>query len=170
MLSSLNQKRIGYSLILVALLNLSACVSQTPPGPTIYVNTIENATCNFYVWPQGLRLMLWTDIIDSTNHDGASRTGDPIYRQKDFAQAKDGRRLDWQLETTNGITATLQIDTQQPDLADGMLFLVKTAGGSTEIQQLAYDLSSLPLSIESCQRVAEKDPAVSAFIQEAHGQ
>lgn len=166
----LARKKLLYSLIALACLSLSACVSQTPPGPTIYVNTIENATCNFYVWPQGLRLMLWTDIIDSTNHDGASRTGDPVYRQKDFAQAHDGRRLDWQLETTNGITATLQIDTQQPDLANGMLFLVKTANGSTEIQQLDYDLASLPSTTESCQRVAGNNPVVSDFIQEANGQ
>lgn len=166
----LTRNRLLYSLIVFACLVLSACISKTPPGPTIYVNTLQNATCNFYVWQEGLRLMLWTDIIDSTNHDGASRTGDPVYRQKDFAQAHDGRRVDWQLETTNGITATLQIDTQQPDLADGALFLVRTAGGSTQIQQLDYDLAPLPSTLESCQHIADNDPAVSAFVQETNGQ
>lgn len=167
---ALKPKRLLYSLIVLACLNLGGCISQTPPGPSIYANTIEHASCTFYVWQQGLRLMLWTDIIDSTNHDGASRAGDPVYRQTDFAQAQDGRKLEWQLETTNGITATLQIDTQQPDLADGTLFLVKTAGGSIQTQQLTYDLASLPSTTESCQQLANDNPAVSAFIQEATGQ
>ncbi|MEZ4737138.1 MAG: hypothetical protein R3E79_59420 [Caldilineaceae bacterium] len=168
MTTLITHKKLWHSLILLVLFCTGACRSQTPPGPLIVSHILEQASCTFFVWQEGLRLMLWSDIIDNGSQNGASTTGDPLFRQSGYALATDGRRVDWQLETADGRTATLHIDTQPFDLAAGTLFLITTTGGSTQIQQRAYDLAALPAMADGCLQVVANNPEVNDFVQAAN--
>ncbi|HJZ58808.1 MAG TPA: hypothetical protein VKE74_27950 [Gemmataceae bacterium] len=56
------------------------------------------------------------------------------------------------------------MDGKDYDLAKGTLFLVRTKGGKTEVEQLSRDLSAVQPEPESCKTFAQKDPAVSQLL------
>ena len=157
------RNNLCYGILVLALLILSACQSKTPPGSNVFSNTIQDAGCTFLVWKEGLRLMLWVDMTGSSGTHSSSSTDDPMFRQTGYAQAADGRRIEWQLATANGRTATFKIGDQPFDLAQGTLFLITTTQGSPQVQQLQYELAALPSAPSSCERVATDNAAVKHF-------
>ena len=56
-------------------------------------------------WKEGLVLMIWHDAPGSSMSDGSGSTTDPVYKLHGYAESRDGRRVDWQVETTDGETA-----------------------------------------------------------------
>jgi hypothetical protein len=88
----------------------------------------------------------------------------PIWKEKGFESSPDGRRFDWQLEKTDGRSVNCQVDGKEYDLAKGTLFLVKTKGGKTEVEQLSRDLSAVKPDTESCKDFARKDSTLSKFL------
>jgi hypothetical protein len=159
-----HQKKLANLIVILVLLSLGACQSKTPPGSDVFSNTVNEAGCTFLVWQEGLRLMLWTDITGESGTNSATSSGDPMFRQTGYAQAADGRRVEWQLETADGRTATLTIGDQRFDPAQGALFLIATAQGNLQIQQLQYDFDPLRPDPSSCENVATNSPEVQRFI------
>ncbi len=157
------QKKLCYGILVLALLTLSACQSKTPPGSDVFSNTIQDAGCTFLVWKEGLRLMLWVDMTGSSGTHSSSSTGDPMFRQTGYAQAADGRRVEWQVATADGRTATFKIGNEPFELTQGTLFLISTTQGSPQVQQLQYDLAALPSAPSSCESVATNNAAVKRF-------
>jgi hypothetical protein len=84
-----------------------------------------------------------------------------------YAAASDGRRVDWELESADGKTASFRLNGQPYDLSRGTLFLVKTSAGPTEVRQLGRDLSTIKPVDEGCDAFAEVDADVSDFIHAA---
>ena len=95
--------------------------------------------------------------------DGLS--GPPWVRTvKGSVSSKDGRRVNWQLETTDGRSVKCHVEGREYDLAKGTLFLVKAEGGKTEVEQLSRDLSAVQLEATSCKDFVRKDVAVSKLL------
>jgi hypothetical protein len=72
--------------------------------------------------------------------------------------------LEWQLETTDGSSVKVRLGGKEHDATKGSLFLVKTTGGKTEVEQLAQDLSAVQPDAKSIQEFARKDAVVSKFL------
>ena len=160
--------RIAWGILaLLLLVSAAGCQKSTPPGPDVAYDTIGNTNCTLLAWKEGLRVNLWFDFTGNFHSNGSGSTSDPIYKETGYAQAADGRQVNWQIETADGKSATFSIAGQPYDLAKGALFLVTTQGGKTQVQQLSFDLSKLPAVHESCQTVADSSPDVSSFIQKA---
>jgi hypothetical protein len=69
--------------------------------------------------------MICSDIGAGTTSSKDSISGPPWVRKVEgFASSKDGRRFDWQLETSDGRTVKCLVDGKEYDLAQGTLFLV----------------------------------------------
>src|SRR5262249_15265738 len=85
-------------------------------------------------------------------------------RVEGFASSKDGRRFDWQLETTDRRGVKCRVDGKEYDLAKGALFLFKTRGGKTEVEQLSRDQSGVQREVASCTAFVRKEPAVSKLL------
>jgi len=111
--------------------------------------------------------MIWYDITENVWSEGSGSTSDPVHHQRGYAIASDGRRVEWQLETTDGKRATFRMQGQQYDLAKGRLFLVTTRGEGVQVEQLNRDLSTINPTVEGCEAFARRDPDVSRFIREA---
>ena len=164
----LKTSRIAWGLLALLLVAVAAgCQNTTPPGPDVAYDTIGSTNCTLLAWKEGLRINLWYDITGNFHTSGSGSTSDPIYKESGYAQAADGRQVNWQVETADGKSATFSIAGQPYDLAKGALFLVTTRSGQTQVQQLSFDLSKLPAVHESCQTVADASPDVSSFIQTA---
>jgi hypothetical protein len=128
---------------------------------------LENTSYLLLHWKEGLRVMIWFDGVESVYSQGAGSTTDPIHRQLGYATAPDGRRVEWQLETADGKTATFSINNQPYALSNGRLFLLTMRDEKAQVQQLDRDLASIQPTNESCQAFAKSDPAVSHFIRQA---
>lgn len=158
------RKNLMNLIVILVLLSLGACQSKTPPGSAVFSNTVNEAGCTFLIWQEGLRLMLWTDITGESGTNSSTSTSDPMFRQTGYAQAADGRRVEWQLETADGQTGTFKVGDQRFDFTQGTLFLIETAQGSPQVQQLQYDFAPLPSDPSSCESVATNNPEVQRFI------
>ena len=90
---------------------ISACsFKSTPPGPSVAGGVYQQAGYSFMRWKEGLALMIWYDAPASSMSDGSGSTSDPVYGLHGYVESRDGRRVDWQVETTDGETAQFWID------------------------------------------------------------
>lgn len=145
-------------------LALSGCMAKsTPPGAAIVGGKVGRAGFTYLRWEQGLEIMIWHDLDSSSNH-GSGSTGDPVYHLSGYALSSDGRRVDWQAQTTDGTTAQFWIDGVSYDLASGALFIVTTRDGATKVKQFHRDLSGVQSDDNSCVDFARGDPDLARFI------
>jgi hypothetical protein len=116
-------------------------------------------------WKDGPAVMICSDTQGGATSSGDSISGPPWVRKVDGVEAsKDGRRFAWQMETTDGRSVKCRVDGKEYDLASGTLFLVKTKGGKTEVEQLSRDLSPVQPEPESCKTFVRQDPAASKLL------
>jgi len=165
---AVSRPRYDIALIFLAiglLLAVSGCSRTTPPGPDTAYGQFEGTGYLFYRWEQGLRLMIWHDATDATS-TGSGSTSDPIYRVDGRAVSPGVPPIEWTIETSDGQTAQFTLSGVSYDLTQGTLFLVRTSGGSIEVEQLRRDLSSVQLERDSILAFAQADPDIARLIED----
>jgi hypothetical protein len=90
--------------------------------------------------------------------------GDVSKHQGYLSSTGGNRRLDWQIERTDGWNVKVRLSGKEYDASKGALFLVKIDGEKTEVEQLAKDVSAMQADPESVKEFARKDAAVSKFL------
>ena len=86
-------------------------------------------------------------------------------KQQGFLSSTDGKQhLDWQTERTEDWNIKVRLNGKEYDASKGPVFLVKTEGEKTQIEQLAKDLSALLIDPKRVEDFARKDAAVSKFL------
>jgi len=166
---AMSRPRYDLALIFLAvalLLATSGCARTTPPGPGTAYGQFEGAGYLYCRWEQGLRLMIWHDATDATSTGSGSIT-DPTYRVEGRAVSPGGAPVEWTIETSDGQTAQFTLNGASYDLAEGTTFLVRTSGGSIQVEQLQRDLSDVQLERESILAFAQADPDIARFIEGA---
>ncbi len=157
-------------LCLLCLATSSGCTRQQsasqPASPDGLSMAMGSGTLVYYRWVEGRpAVMICSDIHGGAGGLGEHLSGPPwVRKEKGYTSSSDGRRFDWQLETGDGRSVSCQVDGKEYDLSKGTLFLVKTMGGKTEVEQLSRDLSAVQPDFESCKDFARKDAAVSKFL------
>jgi hypothetical protein len=165
----------GTALIIVALLLVLVAppwwnaflglFNREPQSPAGLSMAIGRGSLAFYRWKDGPTVIICCDIQGGSGSMGESFSGPPWVRKETGSLASpDGRRCDWELETTDGRHVTVHLDNKEYDLQKGTVFLVKTKGGKTEVEQFSRDLSSVQPDNESCKEFARKDSAMSTFL------
>jgi hypothetical protein len=162
---------IGFSVIGLALVAGAGwwffARSQPPPSsPAGQITTVGSGSAAFFRWKEGPAVMICVDIPGGQMSTGESLSGPPWVRKDQgyFAVSAEGRRLDWRFETTDVKTVKCWLNDKEYDLAKGNVFLVKTKGGKTEVEQVSRDLSAVQPVVKSCKDFAQKDPAVSTLL------
>ena len=151
-------------LALMCLVASSGCGPRALPlGPAGVVTTVGGASVIFYQWKGGPAVMIFSDVQGGHSSAGGGTAGS-LYKEQGFESSPDGRRFEWQMETTDGRNIQFRLDGKEYDLSKGTLFLVKTKGGKTEVEQLSRDLSAVSPDANGCKDFAQKDPAVSQFL------
>jgi len=147
---------------------LHGCRKYTPPGPNTQTAKVEDSSYILLRWVEGLSVMMWFDSYGVVSTSGSGSTDDPIYRGSGHFETYDHRRrVEWQFETEDGITATFKINDTTYDLSKQTLFLIYTQSEQINIQRIERDLSGISPKVESCTEFAQNDPDVSAFIKTA---
>jgi hypothetical protein len=165
---AMSRPRYDVALVFLAiglLLAVSGCSRTTPPGPDTAYGQFQGAGYLFYRWEQGLRLMIWHDASSATS-SGSGSTSDPIYRVEGQAVYPDDSTLNWTIETKDGQSAQFTLNGTNYDLSAGTLFLIRTSGGSIQVEQLRSDLSSVQLERDSILAFAQADPDIARLIED----
>jgi len=151
------------SLSVLFSLGLVSCFrSSTTPAPDIAGGVYEFAGYEYFHWKEGLNILIWHDAIANSGCNSNSEDTTLVQCQ---AMSEAGYDFFWQIETRDGRTAEISINNQSFDLADGTVFLVTTADGQMDIQQLQRDLSGVNANDQSITQFSLADPEISQFMQ-----
>jgi hypothetical protein len=162
-----NLKRLKSYILFLAFSGFlfAACSSSsTPPGPDMAAGVYIQSSYEFYRWEEGLTLMMWFDGAKSSACSSSSSTSDPQFVLGCHAVSRSDVRVEWHLETEDGVTANFSIDSRSFDLKDGKLFLIKTSTGEAEVLQIERDLSSVRPDADSITEFSLDDPVIQEFI------
>jgi hypothetical protein len=138
--------------------------ASTPPGPDMAAGVYIQSGYEFYLWEEGLTLMIWFDGAKSSACSSSSSTSDPVFVLRCHAITTTDVRFDWLLETEDGVTAEFSIDGQPIDLDDGKLILIRTSSGDAEVLQIERNLSSVRPEADSIIAFSLGDPVIQEFI------
>ena len=140
-------------------------------------------------WPDGTKVLVWTDI-DGMKSGGAGPGQDGVlysWTHREIVNRKfapgaqrppgvspgaksadimTGRDCVWRCATADGKIGTFVTDGQSYDLANGNVFLVRTANGGG-VTQLTLDLSTTDMKHESFPELAKRDEVIGKFIADA---
>lgn len=153
--------------LLISLVTAACWRAETPPAPDMAGGVYEYAGYEYFHWQEGLNILIWHDAIASANCDSSGATDVDTHLVQCWTQSETGQEFAWQIETDNGRTAQFSLDGQSFDLAAGTVFLVTTANGTVDIQQLERDLSGVNSENESITRFSLADPDINQFIEAA---
>jgi hypothetical protein len=154
---------------LLCLMVSNGCSRQgaAPDPPAGYSLGMTNGIIIFRHWKDGPAFMICADVVGGHSSQGSQSQSGPSghsYTDKGRISAPDGRRFDWQAQTSDGRSIRFLLDGKEYDLSKGSLFLVKTKEGKTEVEQLSKDLSAVQADSKSVEEFARKDAAVSKLL------
>ena len=134
--------------------------------PNTFSTTEGRVSAALIRWPNGPTVMICSDLSGGMTGGGTSMSGPPwIVSAQGSSSAKDGRRLEWRLESHDGGGVECRINGKEYDLEKGKLFLV--TGASMTVEQLQRDLSTVEPQAESCKSFVRHDPDVSKLLGKA---
>jgi hypothetical protein len=163
-------KRWGGRLSVLALLIASGCKGspQPEPGPPVLSFAEKDGTVFFLPWKKVGTIIICCDIPGGAGGTTTSGSGPPpVSKAEGYAIAKDGRRVDWKLEISDGgKSVRFSVNGKEYDLSRGGLFLVKTKADKMEVEQVNEDLSMVPPDIEGCRNFVRKNRRTSKLLGE----
>jgi hypothetical protein len=104
--------------------------------------------------------VVWSDTTSSGSNSHTTARGASYAGHFD---AREGRRVEYHCDTTDGKTGVLTLDGRDYDLGQGTLFLVSTAGPKTRVLQLKRDVRALRVTPDAIWRLAEGDKEIVEF-------
>jgi len=143
------------------------CSSNLPKGfmPSAFGTAEGRVSVELLRWPNGPNVMICTDITGGGSSGGTSVSGPPwIATARGYQSGKDGRRVEWELESKDGRSVDCRLNGKNYDLKNGALFVV--TGPKMQVEQISRDLSGVQADVESCKSFVHHDPAVSKLLEE----
>lgn len=131
---------------------------------------VEKGTVQYLSRSDGLFVVVWSDLFYDGNAGFGTEAGSSTNGRIEWhstVKAGDGRAVQLKVGTTDGKAFTVTVNGKEYGLDDGALFLVQTRGASAKVTQLKQDLSALPPTSETWQRLAKESPEVKEFLVQA---
>ena len=173
-MTALKDVFVNCAVAIAGALLLGACSPSSKLPPSRSVSVSQNTQCfdggngakfTFWRWEskqegrdykQGIMIGLdfnWTEVTTGSNH-----------MQRTVATGFEGRRVEWEFFSPEAKPVEFSMDGNRYDLAKGSLFLVTTASGQKNIQQLD---EKLPDSVNDLELFAKTNAVVAKFVAEA---
>ncbi len=162
--------RLAPLVLTILLFSLVACGGSAAPEPNDINGAVEGGAAYLLLeWPEGLRIMIWDDIIahGGTYSSGTSATYDELFQQEGSAHAADGQGYEYTIETGDGIVASFIIDGIPYDLNQGKVFLIRVADEKNKVQQLDLDLSGVTPTNAGVEAFGRETAEIASLISES---
>ena len=166
-----NIKAIHLCAILMILISAGCSLSpvstpvSTPPAPDMAGGVYVHVAYEYFHWQEGLDVMIWYDAAQSSSCDSSGSTSAKTHVVQCQVISDTGQNLDWQIETSDGLTGEFTLNNDQFDLSEGNVFVVSTVQYPIEIRQFQRDLSSVKPESESITEFGLNDPDIAEFIR-----
>lgn len=158
---------------------------------------LAHAELAFAEYEDELTFVLWTDTGESAKADSQSAgavfrghggvgegTDDGVFRSfrrtwdksrnsikyAGYFHATDGRKITFECYTTDGKTGSLNVDGKTFPLEKGILFLVSTVTGKTNVKQLKRDQTRLKGHHGALLEISQTDREIQGFFRGARPQ
>ena len=162
--------RLAPLVLTILLFSLVACSDSTAPEPNDINGAVEGGAAYLLLdWPEGLRIMIWDDIVThgGTYGSSTSATYDELFQQEGSAHAADGEGYEYTIETGDGLQANFAIDGVPYDLNRGNVFLIRVADEKNKVQQLDLDLSGVAPTNAGVEAFGQDTAEIADFIRES---
>ncbi|MBI3409731.1 MAG: hypothetical protein HY040_15430 [Planctomycetes bacterium] len=160
--------------LLLFLTLLAGCKSYTPPDCKGGIAALGDTTLQAVWRRDGLLVLVWSDISpkspgfgseggSSSSHSGSvGRT-----EWNSTVKSNDGRSVQLKAATSDGINWTVAVNGTEYRLDDGAVFLVRTRGQAVKVIQVKQDISAMPPTHETWQRLPTENAEVQEFVKQA---
>jgi hypothetical protein len=164
--SSMKKRAVSIRILLLALAVLwcAAVVGcgrrTTPPGASVLYAQIPGTGTHFQFlkWQEGLAILFVDGIAGSHTTSGGGSTSDPVHHRTGQVKSKEGHGYDWELETTDGLTAKFKINDTNYEVGKGTVFVVHLNSELATVHQLDLDLSKLNFDQNDCLSFLQNNP------------
>ena len=138
----------------------------TPPGPNSVFGFVEtDIHFDFLIWEEGLTVLFVDNFTNEHSSSGHSSTSDPVHRHTGWARSAEGYEYRWEIRSSDGRTAEIEINNVDYDVTKGTVFVVRHEGEEVAVEQLDLDVSSLS-SVADCQTFISKNRSTITFPDE----
>jgi hypothetical protein len=139
---------------------------SSPPGPNNATGIIDGAGYVLHDWSGGLKILIVHDTPNGFFCSGEGGTSSPVYHLECDAEANDGRTIQWEIETSDGVTALLRVNAETFNVVESSVFLMRSIEGGVGVEQISRDLSTLSFDQNQILEFITDDDEISAFIAE----
>ncbi|WP_425618506.1 hypothetical protein NA78x_002213 [Anatilimnocola sp. NA78] len=145
----------------VATQSVSWTTTVDKPIPGVHVGSVDAVTLK-HGPPLGVKVVFWGDVSRGKVQGLGSPTG--AHAEGELVTAGMAT-VKYRCESTDGTTATIDIDGQKFKTADGALFLISTQGATTKVKQLKFDVRQVPTNTQGVQQLAAENADISEFFE-----
>jgi len=138
---------------------------STPPAPDMAGGVYVHVAYEFFHWQEGLDVMIWYDAAQSSSCDSSGSTSAKTHAVQCQAISDTGQDLDWQIETSDGLTGEFTLNNDRYNLTEGNVFVVSTVQDPIDIRQFQRDLSTVKPESENIIQFGLNDPDIAEFIR-----
>jgi hypothetical protein len=133
--------------------------SSSPPGPASMTSSGSGFNFTYLQWKDGLSVIFVDDLSGGHSSHGSGSTQNSVYVVEGSA-GTDALGYKWRLDTSDGKSATVEIEGTGYDLANGALFVMKAKDGKVVVHQLKLDTSAVPFHVNSTREALAKNEEV----------
>lgn len=162
---SVNPIHLCAILLILISAGCSPSPSSTPPAPDMVGGVYEHAAYEYFHWQEGLNVMIWYDAAQSSTCDSSGPTNENTHVVQCQVNFETNQSFDWQIETSDGLTAKFVLNKNQFDLSKGNVFVVSTAQNPIEIRQFQRNLAGVKPESGSITEFGLNDPDIAEFIR-----
>jgi len=112
------------------------------PRPGGGLAILDGTSASFGVLGDGIAIVVWSKVPARSGAGGSRSSSDRPQAQLHYSglhSSPDGRRIEWQCQTKDGVAGSVSINGQDYDLANGTLVLVTVGEEKTTVKQLKRD-------------------------------
>ena len=134
----------------------------TPP----YLTTDRLLWAEYGTWDDQMVFLMWVDLVGERGRSGSGGRGSSSsptgVRYQGSSRNAKGLDVEWQCDTSDGVTGSMKVNGAGYDLAKGRVFLVTVRADGTQVRQLERDLSKV--KVEDTTAFSKTDAEIAKFI------
>lgn len=160
---------IQCTLLLIPLLTVicSGCTPQSsPPGPSSATGVVDGSGYVLHAWNDGLAILIVHDAPNAFFCQGEGGSSSPIYHLECTAESNDGRSIQWEIETRDGLSAKLSTAGQVFNVNEGTVFILMEdeEDGRSMVHQIARDVSTIPQDNDRIVAFIQADKEIMSYL------
>ncbi len=162
---------VKFILLLILLLSMTfgGCTSPSnPPGPNNATGVLDGTGYVLHSWNEGLAILILHNTPNAFFCEGQGGSSSAVYHLECTAEANDGRSIQWEIETRDGLSAELSTNGRVFDVNEGTVFIMLASEQDDRgvVHQITRDLSTIPQDNDLIVAFIQADREIMSYLNE----